>query len=263
MTILASGSSGNATLIETPRTRLLVDAGLSRREMRRRLQAVGLELGWLDALIVTHEHTDHTAGLAGLASALRGPAFLTEGTRRALVAEAGPEGLPEVVECVRAGQRLQVGDIEVTLFSVPHDAAEPVACTICADGVKVAVVTDLGYLPHLVRYHLQGTDCLILESNHDVEMLKVGPYPWTVKQRVMSRIGHLSNHAVGEFLADAESFDGRPRYLVLAHLSENNNTPELARLSAEQALAARPALAAFRGTLLVASQRVPLGPIEL
>ena len=263
MTILASGSSGNATLIETSRTRLLVDAGLSRREMQRRLQAVGLEPGPLDGLIVTHEHTDHTSGLAAVASTLCGPTFLTEGTRRALLAEVGPQARPEAVECVRAGQQFQVGDIEVTLFSVPHDAAEPVACSFRANGVKVAIVTDLGYLPHLVRYHLQGTDCLILESNHDVEMLKVGPYPWVVKQRVMSRIGHLSNHAVAEFLADADSFDGRPRYLVLAHLSENNNTPELARLSAEQALAARPPLAAFGGTLLVASQRVPLGPIEL
>ncbi len=115
----------------------------------------------------------------------------------------------------------------------------------------------------LVRHHLRDSDCLVLESNHDLDMLKVGPYPWFVKQRVMSRTGHLSNHCVSEFLADAETFDARARYLVLAHLSENNNNPDLARISAEEALNRRPNEAAFRGELFVASQRTPLGPFTL
>ena len=155
---------------------------------------------------------------------------------------------------------LTIGDIEVDPFSIPHDAADPVGYAFRAEGVKIALVTDLGYLPELVKFHLRGADCLVLESNHDLEMLKVGPYPWSVKQRVMSRIGHLSNHVVSEFLADPESFDGRARHLVLAHLSENNNTPELARISAEEALGRRPSEALFRGELLVASQVTPLGP---
>jgi phosphoribosyl 1,2-cyclic phosphodiesterase len=129
--------------------------------------------------------------------------------------------------------------------------------------VKISLVTDLGYLTSLVKHHLREADCLILESNHDLEMLKVGPYPWYVKQRVMSRTGHLSNHTVSEFLADPEGFDAQARFLVLAHLSENNNNPELARISAEEALNRRPAEAAFRGELMLASQRIPLGPIEL
>jgi phosphoribosyl 1,2-cyclic phosphodiesterase len=165
------------------------------------------------------------------------------------------------VEYICAGQRFALGDIEVGVFSVPHDAADPVAFTFRAEGRKVALVTDLGYLPELVKHHLRGTDCLILESNHDVEMLKFGPYPWRIKQRVMSRTGHLSNHSVSEFLADPEAFDACARYLVLAHLSEQNNTPELARISAEEALNRRPHPFAFQGELHVASQRAPLGPI--
>ena len=118
-------------------------------------------------------------------------------------------------------------------------------------------------MPELVKHHLRECDLLILESNHDLEMLKVGPYPWYIKQRVMSRTGHLSNTIVSEFLADAEVFDGRALHLVLAHVSEQNNTPDLARICAEEALNRRASEFAFRGTLHVASQRVPLGPFDL
>jgi phosphoribosyl 1,2-cyclic phosphodiesterase len=127
----------------------------------------------------------------------------------------------------------------------------------------VSVVTDLGYLPELVKLRLRDSDCLVLESNHDLDMLKVGPYPWHVKQRVMSRTGHLSNHSVSEYLADADGFDARARYLVLAHLSENNNHPDVARISAEEALGRRPGAAAFAGQLIVASQDAPLSTLEL
>ena len=125
------------------------------------------------------------------------------------------------------GIRFLVGDIEVSPISIPHDAADPLGFTFRANGTKVAIVTDLGYLPELVKFHLRDSDCLMLESNHDLEMLKVGPYPWHIKQRVMSRTGHLSNHTVSEFFADPEGFDGRARYVVLAHLSENNNNPDV------------------------------------
>jgi phosphoribosyl 1,2-cyclic phosphodiesterase len=263
ITILASGSSGNAALVETERTRLLLDAGLSRRETLRRLEARSRRLDRLDGILITHEHTDHSGGLPPLFLETRAPVYLTQATHRELERVLPEESAKVVdrVEYIRAGQRFALGDIEVAAFSVPHDAADPVAFTFRAAGRKLALVTDLGYLPELVKHHLRESDCLILESNHDVDMLKVGPYPWQVKQRVMSRIGHLSNHAVSEFLADENSFDGRARYLVLAHLSEQNNTPELARISAEEALSRRPALSGFGGELLVASQRVPLGPL--
>jgi len=263
VSILASGSSGNAALLETDRTRLLIDAGLSRRETLRRLEALRRPLDRLDAILITHEHTDHSGGLPQLFLGSRTTVYLTEPTHGELL-RILPDGSARVVdriEYIRAGQRFALGDIEVGAFSVPHDAADPVAFTFRAEGRKLALVTDLGYLPELVKYHLRETDCLILESNHDLEMLKVGPYPWRIKQRVMSRTGHLSNHAVSEFLADPEAFDAHPRYLVLAHLSEQNNTPELARISAEEALNRRPSTLNFRGELLVASQRAPLGPI--
>ena len=262
---MASGSSGNITLLETERTRLLVDAGLGKKETLRRLAAMERRLDRLDGVLISHEHTDHIAGLAQLARQWRTTVYLTEATHEE-VQRLLPEGLGkrlDRVEYIQPGQHFTIGYIEVAAFSIPHDAVDPLGFTFQANGSKVSLVTDLGYLPELVKHHLRDSDCLILESNHDLEMLKVGPYPWHVKQRVMSRTGHLSNHSVSEFLADPEGFDARARLLVLAHLSEYNNNPDVARISAEEALGRRPAEAVFRGELLVASQRVPLGPLVL
>jgi phosphoribosyl 1,2-cyclic phosphodiesterase len=167
------------------------------------------------------------------------------------------------VESIQAGQSFSIGDIDVHGFSIPHDAADPIAFTFRTNGSKVAICTDLGYMPNHVKVHLRECDCLILESNHDLDMLKVGPYPWVVKQRVLSRTGHLSNHAVSEFLADPEGFDSRAQYLVLAHMSEENNNPYTATICATEALSRRPSEAAFTGELMVASQRVPLRPLDL
>ncbi len=252
-------------MLETERTCLLVDAGLGKKETLRRLGTLAKNPERLDGILISHEHTDHASGLPQLIREWRATAFLTEGTHRELE-RILPEAIGRKinrVEYIRAGQRFTIGDIEVAAFAVPHDAADPVGFTFRANGTKIALVTDLGYLTALVKHHLREADCLILESNHDLEMLKVGPYPWYVKQRVMSRTGHLSNHSVSEFLADPEGFDARARFLVLAHLSESNNNPELARISAEEALNRRPVEAAFRGELMLASQYTPLGPIEL
>jgi phosphoribosyl 1,2-cyclic phosphodiesterase len=265
ISILASGSSGNITLLETQRTRLLIDAGLGKRETLARLAAIEREVDHIDGILVTHEHNDHCSGLPQMLGLWKAPLYVTEQTMDALH-RALPDRLGKRlrgVETIRAGQHFSVGDIEVHAFAIPHDAADPIGFTFRADGVKMALVTDLGYMPELVKVHLRDSDCLMLESNHDLDMLKVGPYPWVVKQRVLSRTGHLSNHAVSEYLADPDGFDGRARYLVLAHVSQENNHPDLARLSAEEALSRRPAECAFRGELLVASQSKPLQPIEL
>ena len=237
VSILASGSSGNLTLLETERTRILVDAGLGKRETLARLAAVGLEIDRLDAILITHEHSDHCNGLPQALGMWKAPLYVTEPTMAEL-----KRILPETfgkrlrgVEAIQAGQRFPIGDIDVHAFAIPHDAVDPIGFTFRTNGTKVAICTDLGYMPELVKVHLRETDCLILESNHDLEMLKVGPYPWVVKQRVLSRTGHLSNHAVSEFLADTDGFDSRARFLVLAHISQENNNPDLVQISAEEA----------------------------
>jgi phosphoribosyl 1,2-cyclic phosphodiesterase len=265
VTILASGSSGNLTLLETESTRILVDAGLGKRETLARLAVVERDFDHLDAVLITHEHSDHCNGLPQVLGLWKSPLYVTEATFDAL-----QRCLPETfgkrlrgVESIQAGQRFSIGDIDVHAFAIPHDAADPIGFTFRTDGVKVAICTDLGYMPELVKVHLRATDCMILESNHDLDMLKVGPYPWVVKQRVLSRTGHLSNHAVSEYLADPDGLDPCVKYLVLAHISQENNNPDVARISAEEALRRRPVEAAFTGELLVASQAVPLRPIEM
>ena len=268
VSILASGSSGNITLLETERTRLLVDAGLGKRETLARLAAVESTVDHIDGILITHEHTDHCNGLPQMLGLWKAPLYVTEPTLDAM-----QRMLPETfgkrlnrVESIHGGQHFTIGDIDVHAFSIPHDAADPVGFTFRTNGVKLALVTDLGYMPNHVKVHLRGADCLILESNHDLDMLKVGPYPWVVKQRVLSQNGHLSNHAVSEYLADPDGingFDARARYLVLAHLSQENNNPYTAEISAKEALNRRPSECAFTGELLIASQHVPLKSLEL
>ena len=169
--------------------------------------------------------------LAVLARKLGIPIFMTGLTHHAWArSERDATGeLPALtcLEIFNPGHRFQIGDIEVTPFTIPHDAADPVGFTFRTEGAKLGVATDLGYLPPNVCDHLRGCDVLVMESNHDVEMLRVGPYPWSVKQRVMSKVGHLSNHALADFFRD--DYDGSASYIVLAHISEQNNHPELAR----------------------------------
>jgi phosphoribosyl 1,2-cyclic phosphodiesterase len=232
--VLGSGSKGNCTLLATEKTRLLIDAGLSCRETYARLAAIGEPPDGLDAVVISHEHTDHINGLRVLALDAKLPIYITRPTRDAVSWNAKLQRF----EYFAASEKFTIGDIEVTPFPIPHDAVDPVAFTFDAQGIRISLVTDLGYIPEVVKQRVKGSHCLIFESNHDLEMLKVGPYPWYVKQRVMSRHGHLSNNATADFLA--EDFDGSAQVLVLAHLSETNNHPEIARLSAEQALAQRP-----------------------
>jgi phosphoribosyl 1,2-cyclic phosphodiesterase len=317
-TVLASGSKGNSTVVTGGRTRILVDAGLSCRELFRRMRLAGEEPETLSAIIVTHEHSDHINGLAVTARKLGIPVYFTEGTHRAWMrwltprkqmtyaqwieqcrkqaaerqaeaesahcepeieldevdpeAEAAlsepdpvlptaapakdPTWLP-AVEYFQAGQPFEIGDIAVSPFTIPHDAADPVGFVFRAEGVRMAVATDLGYVPPNVKAQLKGVDLLLLESNHDLEMLRDGPYPWSVKQRVLSRVGHLSNEAAADFLEN--HYDGQAAYVILAHLSESNNLPELARVSAERALNGRASLLANR--LLLAAQHEPLSAI--
>lgn len=231
--ILASSSAGNSAYISDGVTSLLIDCGLSRKETFARLEANGVAPESIDAILVTHEHCDHVAGLPAIAKKLTKPVYLTQPTADAL--EKGKEA--EYFRCFSAGERLSIGSFEVQSFSLPHDADDPVGYTFQSNGRKVAICTDLGYMPDSIRYHLQECDILLLESNHDLEMLKVGPYPWSLKQRVMSRRGHLSNDVVSQYILD--DLSSRTSQLVLGHLSEQNNVPALAHMVATQAIERR------------------------
>jgi phosphoribosyl 1,2-cyclic phosphodiesterase len=353
-TVLASGSKGNSTIVTGGRTRILVDAGLSCRELFRRMKLAEEDPATLDAIIITHEHSDHVGGLAVTARKLGIPVYFTEGTHRAWMrwltprrqmtyaqwleqsrkqaaerqAEAEtaqcdaaedesdeqderveaqseqtepqlagcpivdavssrrgwetsnlggtafrehepaecadripsskeePTWLPSV-EYFRAGEPFEIGDIAISPFTIPHDAADPVGFVFRAEGVRMAHATDLGYIPPNVKAQLKGVDLLLLESNHDLEMLRDGPYPWSVKQRVLSRVGHLSNETAADFLQTG--YDGQAAYVILAHLSESNNLPELARVTAERALSGYASLLANR--LLLAEQHQALESI--
>jgi phosphoribosyl 1,2-cyclic phosphodiesterase len=307
------------------------------------MKLVGEEPETLDAIVITHEHSDHVNGVAVTARKLGIPVYFTEGTHRAWMrwltprrqmtyaqwleqcrkqaaerqAEADPaveEGEPDETDLVdaadelsgastsgakalagpaassarlkscpdtlsdaqeaepakakdptwlpavkyfQAGEPFEIGDIAISPFTIPHDAADPVGFVFKAEGVRMAFATDLGYISPNVRAQLKGADLLLLESNHDLEMLRDGPYPWAVKQRVLSRVGHLSNEATAGFLEDG--YDGQAAYVILAHLSESNNLPELARVAAERALSAQASLLANR--LLLARQHEPLSSI--
>ncbi len=219
----------------TDRTRLLIDAGLSRREVVKRLAAIGEDANDLDAILVTHEHCDHIAGLIAMARKSKRPLpiYLTQGTAECI--DWGDERPP--LEIFGAGRSFTIGDFDVSSFTIPHDASDPVGFTLSAGGIKIAIATDLGYVTDSLRIHLRNTDLVVLESNHDLEMLRVGPYPWSVKQRVMSRRGHLSNEVAADFIA--RDLDTRVSTVILGHISEHNNHPELVRGLAMKALHGR------------------------
>ena len=339
MTVLASGSRGNCTVVTGGRTSVLVDAGLSCREILKRMHAAGEDPARLDAILITHEHQDHVQGLSVLARRLGIPVYLTAATHRAWVrwmtpqrrmsyaewlaarkadsaqkqAAAQAAGTPpdaadanpfyreaELEACAgeiaelqasgdepatqpdseqpsaatrpaadpcalpavaffEAGRSFPIGDLQVTAFTIPHDAVDPVGFVLEGEGIRIGMATDLGYMAANVAQQLRRCDVVMLEANHDLDMLRDGPHPWSVKQRVLSRVGHLSNAAAAEFLE--RGYDGGAAYVVLAHLSESNNLPELARLAAEWALRDRMHLLANR--LVVAAQHQPTEPICL
>ena len=263
ITVLASGSKGNCSLISSARTRLLVDAGLSCRELLRRMKMCGECPSNLNAILITHEHGDHVSGLHVLAKRLKIPVFMTGAThdayRRSARDSAGNRITLERLEVFHAGCAFDVGDVTVTPFTIPHDAVDPVGYTFRSEGIKVAVCTDLGYMPASVRHHIRGCQVLMIESNHDLELLRGDPYPWAVKQRVMSRVGHLSNDALADFLTS--DYDGGAEFLILAHLSEQNNHPEIARMTAERALGEQRDF--VRNQLVLAAQHEPLPAIRL
>jgi phosphoribosyl 1,2-cyclic phosphodiesterase len=229
VSILASGSSGNATLFEAGGARVLVDAGLGPRALAARLRDAGCE-GRPDAIVVTHAHKDHLGHCLRLARGYRIPVYASEATARIEALHGREE-----VRVYSAREPFAIGGIIVSPTPLPHDAAQ-VALVIEGGGRRAAIVTDLGEVPPSLPRHLDGCDVLLLESNHDAEMLERGPYPWFLKKRVASARGHLSNaqaHALLKRLSPAT------HTVVLMHLSRTNNLPELALDSARDALRGR------------------------
>ncbi len=255
--VLGSGSGGNATLVQgADGTRVLVDAGFSGRELENRLRSVDIEPESLSAIFITHEHGDHTRGMGVLARRFGMPLYLTPITRS--VCSALLLG-GENVRSYTSRAPLRIGSLEVRPFLTVHDAADPVAVTITdvLTGDKLGVATDLGRPTAAVRAALAGSHVLVLEANHDEAMLWNGPYPWSVKQRIGSSHGHLSNRASGDLAR--ELFHPGLSAVVLAHLSEHCNAGSLAQEVVGEVLEN----AGYRGSLTVAVQEHPLDPIEV
>ncbi|MGD8368046.1 MAG: MBL fold metallo-hydrolase [Desulfobacterales bacterium] len=243
---LASGSRGNAIYLSAGSTAILVDAGLSGVELERRMRSRGLCPDRLDALLVSHEHADHIQGVGVLSRRYKLPVFMTEKTRGALPPSVGKIA---DIRTFASGRSFSIDGLRLEAFPVSHDASEPSGFIFSRNGLKIGLATDLGIATALVRERLRGCRLLILETNHDRRMLEEGPYPWPLKQRIQSRLGHLCNEASRDLLA-ALVHDGLS-HVILAHLSQTNNTPE-------KALAAvAPALNASRAKLTVALQDVP------
>lgn len=259
--ILGSGSSGNATLLEAGETRVLVDCGLPIKELAKRLAEAGETADRICAVVITHEHADHIKGLSALCKNLKTPVHIS---RRALAAaRIKDEKSLAIGENLRPLETFEVGSLQITPIRVPHDSIDPLVFRFEYKGIRMAIVTDLGHVPQYVSEQLKGCDALVIESNHDLDRLKACRYPWSIKQRVLSRNGHLSNDETARFLR--EDFDGTAKHIVLAHLSRENNHPEVARLAAEEALASRtPLFATLQHDLVrVAHPDRPLGWIEL
>ena len=229
--ILSSGSGGNSVYIEADGKRILIDAGLSEKKLSQRMAHIDRSLNGLDAVFATHEHTDHIRGMGPLLRKHQLSLYTTEGTYKRACHSLGK--LPGFTP-IRAGQPVEFGELIVEPYATPHDAEESVAFVIHYRGLRLGIATDLGKVTAEVTSKLQKLDALLIESNHDVDMLDAGPYPWVTKRRIKSDVGHLSNEACGEMLSSVKH--SGLRLIVLMHMSETNNHPELARITAHQAL---------------------------
>lgn len=230
---LFSGSSGNATYVGCDDAHLLVDAGLSGTRVTQELQRVGLNPAMLDAILVTHEHSDHIKGIGILSRKFDLPIFATEGTWREMYSKIGNVA-PRNMRVFEPGQDFFIGSIDVTPFSTPHDAAQPVGYTFETGGAKLSIATDLGSVRDSWLKYILGSDAVILESNFDPGMLQTGPYPYELKKRIMGRHGHLSNDDAGEVAVELARHGATQ--IILGHLSKENNYPELALQSTITAL---------------------------
>ena len=234
---LGSGSQGNALIVQAGETFVMLDCGFTLRDTVSRLARAGLEPSDLTGMIVTHEHADHGEGVFPLARRFGVPVWLTHGTLGAL-REANP-GIDEcALNLVDSSRAFSLGDLSIQPFTVPHDAREPVQYVLSDGARRLGVLTDTGCSTAHIESNLSGCDALVLECNHDLDMLKGGPYLPAVKTRIASRLGHLDNQTSGALLAALDR--SRLKHVIAAHLSQTNNTPELARSALAAALCCEP-----------------------
>ncbi|MCP3951127.1 MAG: MBL fold metallo-hydrolase [Desulfobacterales bacterium] len=231
--LLASGSRGNAIYVSDGRTRILIDAGLSGVEIERRMQSRGLDPNRLDGIAVSHEHTDHIQAVGVLARRFKLPIYISPET---YTAASGQLGRIDAAHNFSCGVPFQIGTLELHPFSISHDASDPAGFTVTSNGTRIGIATDLGVATTMVKTHLKECTALIIEANHDRTMLEEGPYPWPLKQRIQGRSGHLSNDDTTRLLK--EVLHKHLTHVILAHLSEQNNTPQKARRTVAQALQA-------------------------
>lgn len=248
--VLGSGSRGNAVLVEGDGTRVLVDVGFGPRTLARRLKVAGIEPSSIDACLLTHDHSDHVSGAARAARRWGWAVFATKGTVRSVELEGA------VVTTIDAGVPLRIDGLEVTALTIPHDAMEPVGFVAMArsTGVRAGVCYDVGHASDSVRALCRELDILVLEANHDEGMLWAGPYPPWLCNRIAGSSGHLSNRAAGELARD--SVTSGTAHVVLAHLSEHNNAPDVAHRTVRSALRTSD----FRGKLTISPQDAVVGP---
>lgn len=227
---IASGSSGNATYIGSDDTHILIDCGISRKRINEGLNEIGLTVKDLDAILITHEHIDHIATVGVLERTAPIPLYATAGTMAGINATKSCGDFDRsVFRNVKADREFDIGDIHIRPLTIWHDANEPVCYRFESGGKSLAVVTDLGDYDEYLVDNLQGLDGVLIEANHDEHMLEVGPYPYPVKQRILSRYGHLSNERSGQLLS--ELLHDHMQYIMLGHISRENNTKDLARLT--------------------------------
>lgn len=270
-TVLGSGSTGNAVLISAGKTNILVDAGLSAKEILRRISVVGLDCDQINAVLITHEHSDHAGGLRVLLKTLKCPVYISGTTRDAYlrekknVANTEPQKRAEVLKNrvveIESSKDFCIGEIDFEPFCVPHDAADNFGFVARFAGIKIATLLDTGHLTNLVKEKLKDCHGIVIESNHSRDMLKTCPlYSWELKQRIMSRTGHLSNEDLSDWLTN--EFDGTARNIVLAHLSQRANEPHLAKLMAETAIQMRPTLFRAETKITISRPKEPTDWID-
>lgn len=232
-TVLASGSTGNATIVQCDDATVLVDAGLSAKKLEELMRERGVAGHHVDAIVVTHEHSDHIKGLGAFARKFNLPIYANEQTWGAMERHVGQIATEKRV-MIETGETVSFGSMRTTSYAISHDAAEPVGYVFDDNGVKLSLATDLGYVSDKVQRMIEDSDVLVLESNHDVELLRMGRYPWNIKRRILSDMGHLSNEAAGEALC--RLYTDRTKRVYLAHLSLDHNQMDLAKLTVNNIL---------------------------